>query len=277
VTVETTPYRGIPMEIAFEAKLVPKSTADTPRIEEAARPIATVGFQTPESANPESVSAVLASSGNAVDRHDDASPAAAERIRKPEPGTQSAAEITPGAELRIPADSATASQVATPPAFSRNVSTEPVSQPERVAPPPPPEPVRPPAPAARDIQLHLDGPDGRVDVRLVERAGEVRVEVRAPDPRLAGELRSDLPGLAQKLEQTGYRADAWHPGAGGAAERPNAEPSTRTTPQHSGDSPRQDAREQQQQSRDDRPKPGNESNGRKPQRKDFAWLLSALR
>jgi hypothetical protein len=219
------------------------------------------------------------SAGNAPEPHD-AAPVAAERLRKPEPATPGAPEIAPRVEPSIPADQAAASQAATPPVFPRIVSTERVSQPERVAPPLPPEPARPPALAARDIQLHVGGPDGRVDVRLVERAGEVHVDVRTPDPRLAVDLRSDLPGLAQKLEQTGFRADAWHSGASGAAERPNAEPSTRQTAQHSGDSPRQDARdarEQQQQGRDDRPKPGDESNGRKPQRKDFAWLLSALR
>ena len=57
-----------------------------------------------------------------------------------------------------------------------------------------------------DIKLQLAGEgESRVEVRLTERRGDVFVAVRTPDSRLAGELRQDLPSLASRLEQAGYR------------------------------------------------------------------------
>lgn len=67
--------------------------------------------------------------------------------------------------------------------------------------------------AARDIRLEVTGGDSRVEVRVVERSGDLRVDVRTPDARLAGELREGLPALTARLEQTGFRAEAWHPPA----------------------------------------------------------------
>jgi hypothetical protein len=64
--------------------------------------------------------------------------------------------------------------------------------------------------AARAIQLELRDADARVNVRLVERAGSIEVDVRTPDSHLAGSLRDDLPALTARLEQTGLRAETWH-------------------------------------------------------------------
>src|SRR5208283_2042420 len=108
-----------------------------------------------------------------------------------------------------------------PPASSGNgVRT---AAPEAPAPATPPtavpdEPIR--TAPAHEIKLQVAG-DGeqRVEVRISERGGDVFVAVRTPDSRLAGDLRQNLPALASRLEQSGYHATTWQPGAGGARER----------------------------------------------------------
>jgi hypothetical protein len=143
----------------------------------------------------------------------------------------------------------------------------------------PEDPATPPArPAAHDIQLQVGGPgDSRVEVRVTERAGDVHVSVSTPDARLAGDLRQDLPALASRLEQSGFRAETWRPDAG---ERQHlAEPPAGGSAQEGEGQPRQNGREQQrdpQQQQNDPDNPDNPSQ-RKEQGKDFAWLLSSLR
>ena len=77
----------------------------------------------------------------------------------------------------------------------------------------PPEPaLSKPAEGLRDISLRLvDGSKEQVEVRLFERAGELRVSVRSADPQLNTELRSGLGDLAGKLEKTGFQTETWHP------------------------------------------------------------------
>lgn len=81
-----------------------------------------------------------------------------------------------------------------------------------------PVPLPVPQPAARDISLRLSGSGEQVQVRVVERDGEVRVAVRTADPELARSLRQDLPELSARLEREGLRAEGWHPAT--ASERP---------------------------------------------------------
>ena len=52
---------------------------------------------------------------------------------------------------------------------------------------------------------------GSVEVRVLERAGEVRLSVRTPDTELANSLRQQLGDLVGRLEQTGYQAETWRP------------------------------------------------------------------
>ena len=65
---------------------------------------------------------------------------------------------------------------------------------------------------ASEISLSVPGrnQDG-VQVRVVERAGEVHVTVRTPDGELARDLRQDLSQLVARLEQKGYQAETWRP------------------------------------------------------------------
>jgi len=84
--------------------------------------------------------------------------------------------------------------------------------PASVTPSAPPEPVTPSAqPASRDVSLRLGEGNNSVDIRMAERAGEIRVTVHTPDRDLAGSLRAELPDLVGKLRQEGYQAEAWRP------------------------------------------------------------------
>jgi len=66
----------------------------------------------------------------------------------------------------------------------------------------------------RDIQVQMGGgAQERVDVRFVDRSGELHVAVRATSDNLTKDLREGLSELVGKLESTGYRTEVWRPGA----------------------------------------------------------------
>ena len=65
----------------------------------------------------------------------------------------------------------------------------------------------------RDVSLRLSTPaSGHVDVQLSERAGRVQVAVRTPDQELSKNLQTNLGELVGRLEEKGYRTEAWVPG-----------------------------------------------------------------
>ena len=72
------------------------------------------------------------------------------------------------------------------------------------------ESVAPPPRASHDVSLQLSEGASRVEIRMVERAGEIRVTVHTPDQELANSMRNDLPDLVGKLRQGGFQAEAWH-------------------------------------------------------------------
>jgi len=64
----------------------------------------------------------------------------------------------------------------------------------------------------KDISLQVTQPGAeKVDVRVTQQAGEVRVAVRTGDVDLAHGLRQGLSDLAGRLEENGYRAETWRP------------------------------------------------------------------
>ncbi len=72
--------------------------------------------------------------------------------------------------------------------------------------------------SVHDISLKLTSKDqASVQVRLSERAGELRVSVRTPDTGLTRDLRDGLSDLVGHLEHNGYRAESWQPGGNGSS------------------------------------------------------------
>jgi len=128
---------------------------------------------------------------------------------------------------------------------------------------------------ARDIRLQVSGGEHRVDVRLTERGGEVQVAVRTLDSRLTSALRDDLPALTARLEQSGFRAETWHPAAAlsDARLRPAETQASGASTDHSG-SGRRGGEEQQTPERP-QPAPETESEPDTPPT-GFSWLFSAL-
>ena len=147
---------------------------------------------------------------------------------------------------------------------------------------PPSEPVPPELPVqaksaapAHDIKLELSGGDRRVELRVTERAGEVRVAVRTPDPQLAGSLRENLPTLSSKLNDSGFRAEIWHPAAAATGWRHAAETGHGSLAQDSNSHQQGEGR--QSGGGDPRKsKTPEEQTDRKKKGNDFAWLMSTL-
>jgi hypothetical protein len=77
----------------------------------------------------------------------------------------------------------------------------------------PPQPAAgQPANFVQEIGIRVGRSDAPpVDVQLIERGGQVRVEVRTPDPALQTSLREDLGTLVNSLERTGFRTEAFIP------------------------------------------------------------------
>lgn len=140
-----------------------------------------------------------------------------------------------------------------------------------------PAPVRPASPA-REIRLELLQGEERVELKLTDKAGELRVAVRTADNHLAERLRADLPALSSRLEQSGLRAETWQPSLAGAGDWRRADEATAAS--NSGqqdDGSRQHGGEQQHKGEPQRPhvRPEDERPKEKEKRKDFEWFLSA--
>jgi hypothetical protein len=78
-------------------------------------------------------------------------------------------------------------------------------------------------PQPRQISLKLEGPDSqKVDILLTDRAGRVDVAVRTADRQLAKSLQGDLGDLVGRLENKGFKTEAWVPAASHAVAAPVA-------------------------------------------------------
>jgi hypothetical protein len=105
------------------------------------------------------------------------------------------------------------------------------------------------------LQISTEG-EQKVDVRLVERGGEVLVSVRTQNTALAHEMRQELGSLTGKLAQSGYATEQFTPPAASSSnpsdqrDAPQNQDSSRGQgqDQHNGGSG------QQQQPRDERGK-----------------------
>ena len=167
------------------------------------------------------------------------------------------------------------------PAASTETAVPPASESGRAEPAAPHSPpnslteamTAPQTSPAREIQLQFHQGEQRVDVRLTERSGEVRVAVRTPDAQLAGALRASLPALSARLEQTGFRAETWHP----AISHESARPAGHMSPSVSDSKDtRNGSRQSGQQQSDPRQQRPNTAHAAKSQRKEFRWFMSQL-
>ena len=109
----------------------------------------------------------------------------------------------------------------------------------------------------KDVTFQMTQSSEKVEIRIVQEAGEVRVAVRAGDTDLVHGLRQDLSDLSGKLQQGGYHADTWRPGAATEAMSSGNDPrkgsgdSGNGQPQSGGS---QHDRGQQNQNRFNRPR-----------------------
>jgi hypothetical protein len=128
----------------------------------------------------------------------------------------------------------------------------------------------------RDVKFEITGQERRVEVRISERAGELKLTVRTPDAPLAGTLRENLPALHARLADSGLKSETWQPAAGTGSEWRNTSEASRANLSQDGDAPRQQDRESQGG------EPRRQRNSQEPivpkeKGKDFAWLMSSLR
>jgi hypothetical protein len=140
------------------------------------------------------------------------------------------------------------------------------------------KPEAPSTPAVRDMKFALTGGESRVEVRLSERGGEVKMTVRTPDGNLASTLRENLPALSTRLTESGFKSEAWHPAAASTNEwRHTAQSSAGGAFQDANSQSREQNRESQDGAGQRRPKIPQEPVTQKQKGKDFAWLMSSLR
>jgi hypothetical protein len=133
--------------------------------------------------------------------------------------------------------------------------------------------------SVHDMKLELTGGERRVEVRLSDRGGEVKMTVRTPDAHLANTLRENLPALSARLAENGFKSEAWHPAAAPAGERSHtAERSSGSAFQDTNNPSHRDQDRQPQDNGGQRHRKNSEETLPKRQKgRDFAWLISSLR
>ena len=102
---------------------------------------------------------------------------------------------------------------------------------------------------ARQISLKLTGPDStKVDLLLTERAGKMQIAVRTGDHALAKSMQTDLTELVGRLENKGFKAEAWIPTSHRQAEAVAApQPSSQSNRQNQQEQPGGSGQQQQRQ------------------------------
>jgi DNA polymerase III subunit gamma/tau len=293
VTASTADGSLSKIQPAFEARLQPVEPRESPEPAATAVPAAS---GKPEVSRPskdntiEPVEPEAAASGSAPgltqaapssSKHGDGSHHSAQE--QPQEPASVAPRLETGAELAQAKfdGSAPAPPVASAPSSSNaaNRSDAPAT-PEPAVPPEPPSGAAPAT--AHDIKLELNGGGQRVEVRLTDRGGDIQVAVRTPDARLSGAMREDLPALAAKLEQSGFRTDvdrsgAWQPSAAAGGERRTTEAGAASSSQDSREHSGQDSQQRQDNPQHQNSKNPSNTPNRKADRKDFAWLLQTYR
>lgn len=135
----------------------------------------------------------------------------------------------------------------------------------------------------RELSLQISSAsDQKVDVRLVERAGEVHVSVSTPDADLAHEMRQELGSLTGKLAQSGFATEQFTPLSSGSSSLPDqrSTPGNQNPQGGQGQDSQSGGSGQQQQPQDERGKrPAwldemNISLAQRQTNRSTAWLLN---
>jgi hypothetical protein len=112
----------------------------------------------------------------------------------------------------------------------------------------------------KDLSIQVgQTPQEKVELHLTERAGEMRMAVRAADPEMAHTLRQALPELVNRLEENGFRTEGWRPAGTVSETGPLRETRESSSGSRGGDPQQQSGWSQQQggqrgHSQSDRPK-----------------------
>jgi len=191
------------------------------------------------------------SNHNSKQQHEDSAVAVKAEPAVPVPAQAAAATSTP-----IVMAAAASAPAAIPQA--RADDTQPTAH--TAAPSEPSE--KPVAAPAQRISLSVsDSQNQRVDVHLIERAGEVRVSVRSADETLTHSMRSELGSLSGKLSQSGYTTEAYAPAAANTSNSSNQ----RQSPEGRESTPGN--RQNQQQNQSGGQQQPRDSRGQRP-----AWV-----
>ena len=127
---------------------------------------------------------------------------------------------------------------------------------------------------AQNISVRLSTDQSpAVEVRVMDRGGEVHVAVHSPDAATSESVRAGLPDLVAKLGQRGYEAEIWHPPAGSSSSSTNTQRESGGAfgrgeqQQPDGQQPRQQPRQQQPAWVEEMQKNMNHTTERSP----FTW------
>ena len=122
------------------------------------------------------------------------------------------------------------------------------------------EPQIKPSEPLKQLSIQVgDARQERVELRVVEQAGQLQVSVRAASPELTQGLRQGLSDLVGRLDQSGFHAEAWRPGATGGAVQGPAEARQENTQAQSDSSQGQPGSSQQGRQQ------GNPNQSQRPQ------------
>jgi len=110
-----------------------------------------------------------------------------------------------------------------------------------------------PAGLMKDISVRVENSQGQnVDVRIVQRAGDLQIAVKSANLDTTQSLRNGLSELTNRLNASGYQAETWKPGLQAAASSESASGSGNSSDQpSSGDSQSNSSWSQQNQGQRD--------------------------
>ena len=104
----------------------------------------------------------------------------------------------------------------------------------------------------KDLSIQVAQSDREgVELRVVEREGELHIAVRTGDADLAHGLRQGLPELVNRLDQGGYRTEAWRPAGMVSGSEPSSQAHTRSSDSRNPDSQSQPGWSQQERGQRD--------------------------